>query len=105
MYHKGIKISIVTERFIVKTVCKLLTEMGAKGYTIILAGGLGEHHFHPDDSQATLVEGFNEVKIEVIVRNQELADAIAERLMAEFFSQYSGIVYLEEVRFLRPDRF
>jgi hypothetical protein len=66
---------------------------------------LGAHHFHPDESQATVVEDFSEVKIEVLIKEQERLDAIVKSLMEDFFQEHSGIVYLEKVEILRPERF
>jgi len=105
MFFPATKLVITTEQFLAERVCKIIDESQAKGYTIVPAGGKGLHHKHPTLKQATVVEGFDNVKIDVITHNRAIAEKIAERLLAECFSDYPGVMYLESVEICRPERF
>jgi nitrogen regulatory protein PII len=105
MLHPAIKVSIVTEKFIQDRVCRVAEECGAKGYTLVPAGGKGLHHFHATESTASVIDDFANIKIEAIVRDRATGERIAARLMDEFFQDYPGIVYLENVEVWREGRF
>jgi capsular polysaccharide biosynthesis protein len=63
------------------------------------------HHFHPTRDHATVVEGFDNVKTEVICASRENAEKIANRVLKEFFNDYPGVMWLETVEICRPERF
>jgi len=105
MFHNATKLVIVTEHFMCKKVCDIIEDCGGKGYTLVPTGGKGLHHLHPTLDQATVIEGFDNLKIEVVMSNQEKAEQIAERVVSECFEEYPGVMYLEDVRICRPDRF
>jgi len=105
MFHEAIKVIVVTEKFVQDRVCSLIESCGGKGYTLVSAGGKGFHHLHATDDKASVVEGFGNIKIEVIVRDREIADAIASSVMDQVFGQYPGIIYLEQVEVWREERF
>ncbi len=105
MFHKALKVIIVTEKFVEREIQKIISASGAKGYTLVAAGGRGLHHYHSIDSRASVVDDFSNVKIEVIVRERATAETIAEAVVNQVFSRYPGIVYLEDVEVWRQDRF
>lgn len=105
MFHPATKLVVVTEHFLSKKVCDIIEECGGKGYTLVPTGGKGLHHLHPTLDQATVIEGFDNLKIEVVTLDQSKAEAIAERIVDECFAEYPGVMYLEDVRICRPDRF
>jgi nitrogen regulatory protein PII len=105
MFHEATKLIIVTEKFIIKEVCNIIDACGAKGYTLVPAGGKGIHHFHPTDASASLVDDFNNIKIEVVCMARQKADSIAQKVMESCFTDYPGIIYLENVEVLRSERF
>jgi hypothetical protein len=72
---------------------------------MVQAGGKGLHHLHPTSDRATVVEGFDNLKIEVIIFSDAVAQKIAQRVLDECFENYSGIMYLEGVEVCRPERF
>jgi len=41
----------------------------------------------------------------VITASREMADEIADKVAAQYFNNYSGITYLEEVEILRVHKF
>ena len=52
-----------------------------------------------------MAQGFNIVRIEVIVADRAAAERIAETVASRFFKQYPGIVYIDQVEVLRPEKF
>jgi len=104
MTHKARKIVIITEKLIVEGVTRIIEESGATGYTIVAAGGKGSRGVRSMDRTA-VVDAFANVKIEVITASDELANSIADKVAAKYFSNYSGITYLEDVEVLRPQKF
>jgi nitrogen regulatory protein PII len=105
MFHSATKLVVITEHFVSRQVCKIIEEGGGKGYTMVPAGGKGSHHLHPTMEKATVIEGFDNIKFEVIMQDRKLAEAIAERVLNECFDDYPGVMYLEDVQVCRPERF
>jgi nitrogen regulatory protein PII len=105
MFHKAIKVIVVTEKLLEREVRKIIESHGGKGYTLVSAGGKGLHHFHSTESRASVVEDFSNIKIESIVREREKAEEIASAVMEEVFEEYPGIIYLEDVEVWRQERF
>jgi len=105
MFHPATKLVIVTEHFLSQKICEIIDTCGGRGYTLVPAGGKGLHHLHPMQDKATVVEGFDNVKIEVVTHDRATADAIAERVLQDCFTDYPGVMYLEDVDICRPDRF
>ncbi|MFP4314089.1 MAG: P-II family nitrogen regulator [Alphaproteobacteria bacterium] len=99
------KVIIITEKMISKGVCKIIEETGASGYTIIAAGGKGSRNIRSTSERASVIEDFANVKIEVIVNKDEVAQQIMENVAAKYFENYPGITYVEDVRILRPAKF
>lgn len=104
MKHKATLISIMTEKVFEDQILEVLEQEGAKGYTIFEGGGNGSFHLHPAQ-HLSMVDEFRIVKIEVIVLKEEVADAIAARIMEECFTDQPGIVSLSEVQIFRSQKF
>jgi len=105
MFHPATKLVIITEHFIATRVCKLIESCHPKGYTMVPAGGKGLHHLHPTLDKATVVEGFDNMKIELITRERCTAEKIAQKILTDLFEEYPGVMYLEDVQVCRPERF
>lgn len=105
MFHNASKLVIVIEHFLCDRVCKIIESHHRKGYTLVRAGGKGRHHIHSTSDKATVVEGFDNLKVEVIIYDRAVAEAIAEQILAECFADYPGVMYLEKVEICRPERF
>lgn len=106
MYHKAIKLIIVTEKFICEDVCKIIESCGGTGYTLVPAGGKGlHHHLHAIDSKAMLVDEFANIKIEVVCGDRAKAERMSKELMEKCFQDYPGIMYLESVEVQRLEHF
>ena len=104
MTHKATKIVIITEKLIFDGVVQIIEDAGASGYTMVAAGGKGSRGVRTS-GQAAVVDAFANVKIEVITASREMADEIADKVAAQYFDNYSGITYLEEVEILRVHKF
>jgi len=104
-FYKAKKIVIVAEKILTTKICDIIDQNGAHGYTVVPAGGKGEHHTHYTPERASVVADFANVKIEVIVNNKSTAERIATRILEECFVNYSGIVYLQDAEILRPAKF
>lgn len=103
-HHTATKVVIITEKLILPKVIRLIEAGGGRGYTITPAGGKGSRGVR-STHRAAVVDEFSNVKIEVITASLEAANRIADEVAEQFFDNYSGITYLEEVKILRPHRF
>ena len=104
-FYKAKKIVIIAEKILSDKICKIIDESGAKGYTVVPAGGKGAHRRHYTSERASVVDDFSTVRIEVIVGNKSVAEKIGNIVVEECFKNYSGIVYLEDVEILRKEKF
>jgi nitrogen regulatory protein PII len=105
MFHAATKIVLVVEQLIRDKVCAIVEAEGAKGYTVIDCSGKGAHGVHSGGSRASVAQGFSLSRIEVIVTDRAAAERIAETVAMRYFDDHSGIVYIDQVEVLRPDKF
>lgn len=104
-FHKAKKVVIIAEKMLSEKICKIIDASGARGYTVVPAGGKGAHHRHFTSERASVVDDFATVRIEVVVGDRSVAEEIGNMVVEECFDKYSGIVYLEDVEILRPGKF
>ena len=104
-YHKAKKVVIIAEKMLSEKICRIIDASGARGYTVVPAGGRGAHHKHYTSERASVVDDFATVRIEVVVNDRSVAEDIGNKVVEQCFDKYSGIVYLEEVEILRPGKF
>ncbi|PWN05458.1 P-II family nitrogen regulator [Rhodohalobacter mucosus] len=104
-YHKAKKVVIIAEKMLSEKICRIIDASGARGYTVVPAGGRGAHHKHYTSERASVVDDFATVRIEVVVNNKTTAEEIGNQVVEQCFDKYSGIVYLEDVEVLRPGKF
>jgi nitrogen regulatory protein PII len=104
-YFKAKKVVIIAEKMLTEKICKIMETSGARGYTVVPAGGKGSHHRHYISDRASVVDDFSTVRIEAVVRDKEIAETIGNEVVEKCFGNYSGIVYLEDVEILRPNKF
>ncbi|MCL0087116.1 P-II family nitrogen regulator [Thermodesulfovibrionales bacterium] len=101
-FHKVKKVVIVTEAFIMDDVLKVVNDLGVGGYTVSTVTGKGTKGIrHGSGILDTL---FKNVKIDIVV-DEETAKEVMVSVRDKFFKTYAGIVYMEDVEVLRPDRF
>lgn len=104
MKYQAFQINIIAEKVLEEDIIAMLNEAGAKGYSIFEAGGNSSLHLHPAQ-HASIIDALHLMKIEVIVRDQQKAEAIAERITEEFFDTQPGIISVSEVWIFRPQKF
>lgn len=104
MEHKAKKLVIITEKLIADKIAALIEECGATGYTVVDAGGKGSRGVRTVD-RGVAQDAYANVKFEVITKDTELADDIANKIADKYFNNYSGIMYEEDVEILRPQKF
>ncbi len=105
MFQPATKLTVITEHFRSDDVCRIIEETGGRGYTLVPVGGKGTHGLHQMQDRATVVEGFDNVKVETIVATRKTAERIVRRVMDECFEDKPGIMYLQAVEVQRTERF
>ncbi len=103
--HSATKIVIITERSILQNVAELILEEGATGYTYTSAGGQGSRGRRRIDRAPQVASILENVKIESIVADHDTAERITAAVIEAYFDHYAGIIYVEPVEVLRPDKF
>ncbi len=103
MAYKAKKVVIITEKLIVDGVVKIIEAAGATGYTVHSTGGKGSRGIRSED-RPRVVDAFANVQIDVIA-TEAVARQIAQEVAAQYFANYSGITYVEDVEILRPGKF
>jgi nitrogen regulatory protein PII len=96
------KVVIVTEAIIKDKILEHIISMGAKGYTIDTVCGRGERGIRYDDT--LLGDYLRNIKVEVLT-TEEIAEKIMLSIVDRFFKNYAGIVYMHDVRVIRPEKF
>ncbi|MEM6491233.1 MAG: transcriptional regulator [Pseudomonadota bacterium] len=99
--HKAKKITIVAEKLIQDQIQEILRKAGATGFSIFEGSGEGSRGVH----RQSIVSDFSIVKIETVIVDPAIVDAIAEQVSAAYFTNYSCIVYFDDVEVLRAERF
>lgn len=97
--HPMKRVTIVTEALAREPIRRLLTEVGAHGYTIFGVEGSGARGPRPAD-----IAEYGNIQIEVVL-TPAVAERLLERLDREFFPRYAMIAYEDEVRVIRPEKF
>jgi nitrogen regulatory protein P-II 2 len=91
-------ITVVAEAVLERKLTALMTDLGARGYSISHAHGRGTRGVHTEDW-----EGPN-VRIESVV-TAAVADRILTHLVEHYFPHYAIVAFTTEVRVARPDKF
>jgi nitrogen regulatory protein PII len=103
--HNAKKVVIITEKFISKKVSDIIEQCGATGYTTVLAGGKGDRNIRSTTERASVIDDFANIKFEIIVNHQSIAEEIMTKVTEKYFKDYPGITYMEDVEILRPKKF
>ena len=92
-------VTIIGEALARAPLKKLLTEVGAHGYTLFSVEGDGSR-----GRRAADIQEFANLQIEVIVP-PAVAEKLLTRLEREFFAQFAMVAYETDVRVLRREKF
>ena len=91
-------VTIVAESVLAKRLCQTVLEVGATGYTISDAAGVGSR-----DMRASTLDGAN-VRIEVLA-SPAVAEAVLVALARDWFPHYAVIAWMSEVAVVRGEKY
>ena len=97
MTQEASKLVIVTEKLLEKKIAKIIDEAGATGYTVVPAGGKGSRNMPSSGRPTVSADNYSNIKFEVLTPNRDMAVKISDEVSAQFFEDYSGIIYLCDV--------
>jgi nitrogen regulatory protein PII len=103
MIQQAIKLTIVTERMLLREVVRIIEAAGASGYTVTPASGKGSKNLR-SSGDPTVSDNYGNVRIEVITLEPEISERIANEIGEKFFENFSGIIYRDQVEVLRAHR-
>lgn len=104
-FSKAEKVVIITEASILDDVIKMAMELGALGYTVTGVTGKGTWGgVRRGIGALNLDDLLKNVRIDIIT-NEEIANTIAITIVERFFKHYAGIVYVEDVKIIRTEKF
>ena len=92
-------LTIVTEAALEVELTAVIQRLGAGGYTIVDARGSGDRGVRDAGWSTT-----SNIRVEVICE-EEVAERIAEYLRDNYYQNYAMILYMTDVRVLRPEKF
>jgi len=92
-------LTVITEEALERPLVKIITEAGARGYTITEAWGAGERGVRGPGVE----QGAN-IRVEVICE-QDMAWQIAEILHQKYFRDFAMVLYLSDVEVMRGEKF
>jgi nitrogen regulatory protein PII len=98
------KLVIITEKLLLKKIGKIIDEAGATGYTVLETGGKGSRNIR-SSGQPSVSDTTANIKFEVLTENQEMALEISDKVAAQFFNDYAGIVYICDAEVLYAHKF
>lgn len=99
MIKQATKLTIVTERLLLREVIRIIDAAGAGGYTVMPASGKGSKNLR-SSGDPTVSDHYGNVRIEVITLEAELSERIATQIGEKFFDNFSGIIYRDQVEVL-----
>jgi hypothetical protein len=91
-------LTLVAESGLENRLTKLLTDCGARGYTVSVAHGMG-----PSKDRASDISGGN-IRLESVLSETAL-DAVLEVLAKDYFPHYAVSCWLADVEVIREDRY
>ena len=92
-------VTVITEALTKVPLCRLLSEVGAHGYTVIPVEGMGSKGIREGD-----LPEYANIQVEVILQ-PAAAEVLLGRLEKDFFSCYAMVAYVTDVGVLRLEKF
>lgn len=99
MTQQATKLTIITEKVLLKEAIKIIEAAGATGYTLIPSSGKGGRNVR-SSGQPAVSDTFTNVKIEVITATPDVATRISNEIASKYFGNYSGIIYRDQIEVL-----
>ncbi len=97
--HPRKLVTIITEAIVERELTHDLETLGARGYTITEARGLGAQGHRTSSWEQNA-----NIRIEVIC-DTAVATRIVGHLRQRFYPDYAMVIYLADIEVLRPDKF
>jgi len=91
-------ITLVAESGLENRLLAMVTEQGARGYTVSTAHGEG-----PRGDRASDISGGN-IRLETVV-TAEVAQGILAKLESDYFPHYAVTCWISDVQVIRDDRY
>jgi nitrogen regulatory protein PII len=99
MSTQATKLVIVTEKLLFKHIVGIIEKAGATGYTVTGAEGKGSRNTrtpgHPSVSDT-----YEKIKLEVVTTDEAIARKIADEVAKNYFDNFSGIIFIDQVEVL-----
>lgn len=92
-------VTIIAESILESMLVDDLTRLGARGYTLIEARGSGSRGVRSADWDQN-----QNIQIEIIC-DEHVASAIVDHCQKKYYANYAMVVYMSDVRVLRPEKF
>jgi nitrogen regulatory protein PII len=99
MSTQAIKLVIVTEKLLFKHIVGIIERAGATGYTVTDAEGKGSRN-GTAFGRPSVSTTYEKMKIEVITNDEAVARKIADETAANYFDNFSGIIFIDRVEVL-----
>ncbi len=99
MSKQATKLVIVTEMLLFKHIVRIIETAGATGYTVTAAEGKGSRNTR-SPGHPSVSDTFEKIKLEVITLDEKVARSIADEVAANFFDNFSGIIFIDQVEVL-----
>lgn len=97
--HPMTLVTIVCEKLAREAVTRLLSDVGAHGWTLWEVEGSGAQGTRAGD-----IPEFTNIQVEVIVP-PSVAETLLGRLEKEFFKRYAMVAYESDIRVIRREKF
>jgi nitrogen regulatory protein PII len=97
--EKKTLLTIVTESVVEQTLLRELERLGAKGYTVSDARGMGSR-----GSRDAAWQEVANIQIKIICARQQAED-ILTHLQTKYFKDYAMVSFMHEVEVLRAEKF
>lgn len=97
--HTRKLLTIVTEAALEGTLTRDIERLGAHGHTVTDARGRGSRGARNAGWDAS-----GNIRVEVVC-DAEMADVIVAHLQEHYYDDYAMIVFVSDIRVLRPDKF
>ena len=102
--HLATRLTVTSPKLIQDRITQVIEYKGVSAYSVFEGSGRG-HHDLRGRQRPQIVGEFTVVKIEVVLLDRAIVDAIVEEITETLFDDHSGIVYIDEVEILRPAKF
>ncbi len=98
-YYDRKLVTVICEAFLEEKIVELAKKHGIHGYTTMDARGEGARGLRDGDFEYS-----KNVKLEILCEEMT-ANKFCEDLQSSYFEDYAVVVYLENVKVLREDKF